>query len=225
MAVMDSRNNIRHCLKSERFFPHGLVWQNTDITGVHGTQTVLIGIGTAVFTTTCTDGSEVHWSFPNSVHNPNSPVNLVCMNRFHYADMHDTKTGHSWIPINESMTLKDGRVVPVPKDRASQLPLIEIHPSLPSVSSLPAYDFSDSRKSVLPLMQAHTSLDDPQIVSHFTNTHVPKLNTANVRRILNCPHERVLNTTLQHNMIEGTQHVPTLTSIDRSARPDSWWKG
>ena len=25
MAVMDSGNNIRHCLKSERFFPHGLV--------------------------------------------------------------------------------------------------------------------------------------------------------------------------------------------------------
>ena len=123
MAVMDSGNNVRHCLKSERYFPHGLVWQNTEITGVHGTQTVEIGVGTAYLTTTCSDGSTVHWCFPDSVYNPKSPVNLLCMNRFHFT-MHGKRTGHSWIPVHETLYLQDGRRVHVPKDTTSQLPLI-----------------------------------------------------------------------------------------------------
>jgi len=126
-AIMDSGNNVRHSFKSLSYFPLGVDYHYTDITGVHGKQRVRVGIGTACFTTVCSDGSVVQWLVPESVYNPGSPVNLLCMNRFHrHSDGKDT--GHEWSPKQEKLTLNDGRVVHVSIDKSSQLPLVEIKP-------------------------------------------------------------------------------------------------
>ena len=207
VAIMDSGNNLRHSFKSLQYFPYGVRYHNTDITGVHGKVTVRVGTGTACFSTQRTDGSPITWSVPDSVYNPTTPVNLLCMNRFHYTHT-GTDTGHEWLPKRDKLLLKDGRELAVTHDRASALPLVHIAPHLPIIPSL---DFSGSHSHLLL---------EPDLNQHFTHTHLPTLTSSNVMCVLNSPVERVFNSTVRHNLLEGIEQVQPIARIDKSNRPE-----
>ena len=82
-GVVDSGNNKHHVLNDIRLFPYGVKYIKVKITGIHGTKEVRVGVGTAYFTTQCSDGTSKRWRHERSIYNPSSPVNLICMNRIH----------------------------------------------------------------------------------------------------------------------------------------------
>ena len=94
-GVVDSGNNKYHVFNDISLFPKGVKYVNIKITGVHGTETVRVGMGTAYFATECTDGMIKRWRSKYAIYNKNSPVNLICMNKILYVDgNHTIETGH-----------------------------------------------------------------------------------------------------------------------------------
>ena len=113
---MDSGNNKHHCLRDLAFFPNGVRQVVLSITGAHGKQDVKVGIGTAQFLTECSDGTLAEWNFPNTIHNPSSPVDLLCMDLFHYHNGSPTKpTGHTVAFRDSMLQLKSGRSCHMPR--------------------------------------------------------------------------------------------------------------
>ena len=124
-AIMDSGNNKQHCFKHKGYFPLGVTWHRVNITGVHGSKVVNVGVGVAYFCMKCVDGSWLLWVTPNSLYNPASPVNLLCVDIFHYRP-NNTKTGHRVDFFDECMYMSDGKKVRVKRDSVSKLPLVEL---------------------------------------------------------------------------------------------------
>ena len=60
-GIMDTGNNRQHVLKDPKFFPFGFRFIKLVVTGVHGPQTITVGIGIAYFITKCSDGSSFVW--------------------------------------------------------------------------------------------------------------------------------------------------------------------
>ena len=123
--VIDTGNNKQHVFKSQSFFNDGVIWHDVNITGVHGAKIVRVGIGTAYFSTVATDKSMVHWTAQRSLFNPTSPVNLLCVDVFHYLESGHT-TGHEFKILDETLTTNKGKVIPVKRDNYTKLPLMEI---------------------------------------------------------------------------------------------------
>jgi len=156
MSIVDSGNNKQHLFRTPTYFPFGYTMHAMRTTGVHGTRTVNVGIGTAYFTTKCTDGTQKQWIVPNSIYDSNCPVNLLCFDLFHYGS-HDVKTGHKIDLLEEKLTLHDKRIVPCIRDNISHLPLIE---TLPMTQST-AHTISPQK---ITMTKAHTHL-------HTMNEH------------------------------------------------------
>ena len=60
-GVVDSGNNKCHVFNDISLFPKGVKYVNIKVTGVHGTETVRVGMGTAYFVTECTNGTVKRW--------------------------------------------------------------------------------------------------------------------------------------------------------------------
>ena len=119
---MDSGNNKHHCLRDKAFFPEGVRPVVLSITGAHGKQDVQVGVGTAQFLTKCADGSLAEWSFPNTIYNPKSPVDLLCMDLFHHkSGRTQHKTGHCVDFIDGKLHLQSGRSCDMPRNPTSRL--------------------------------------------------------------------------------------------------------
>ena len=130
VGIMDSGNNKHHNFKSHMYCPYGVKYVSVKITGVHGPEVVRVGIGTAYFSVTY-KGSNDRFIFrePNSIINIKSPVNLLCMNKFHYKQgRYGSNTGHKVDFLDEVINLKNGQSLSMPHDKESQLPLLEIYP-------------------------------------------------------------------------------------------------
>ena len=93
ISIVDSGNNRAHIFRSLLFFPFGVRFHRTRIAGIHGAQDVRVGIGTAYFVTPCAGGKPIAWIFPNTIYNPRAPVNLLCVNKFHYGNK-GGRSGH-----------------------------------------------------------------------------------------------------------------------------------
>ena len=193
-AIMDSGNNKRHSFNTLEYFPLGIRWHKVTITGVHGPQKVEVGVGVAHFATTCTDKTVKHWRVPNSVYNPNSPVNLLCQDRFHYKE-DGTKTGHDWRPLVELLHLKVGKSIHIARDSKSHLPLARIYPIANTVNT---HIHGDNNPTLRPLlissnatthMQSMNKQDESGDLQMFTHTHLQPLSTDTTRKIMNDPLE------------------------------------
>ena len=215
-AIMDSGNNKRHSFRSLEYFPSGVRTHELSIMGVHGVEKVKVGIGTARFVTVCEDGSEKVWHFPGSIHNPESPVNLLCSDKFHF-DESGNDTGHEWRQKKEKLLLRDGRTITVCRDERSHLPLLHVVPL--SHAKMRAHDTLEecAVQQWCEKMESETQL--------FTHTHLQPHTTTSVRHILNSPLERRFNETIKHGLIEGVKHVAPIRTINRANRPDSWFEG
>ena len=217
---MDTGNNRHHCFKSLCYFPKGIRHHKLHITGVHGAQCVKVGIGTAYFTTTSVSGQTQRWIVHHSIYNASSPVNLLCTDRFHY-DLSGHKTGHKVDFLEETLTLRDGMVIPVIRDPSSHLPLVSIHP----------FTTSDHNSACLPSVEhtvhtlLHTLNHSSEYRAFFKHTELRPLTSFNAWRILGCPLEKYFNTTLQHDMLEGLKGVKALSTVDRGVRPSMWYAG
>ena len=217
-AVMDSANNKQHAFKVDTYFIDGFRWVPIDLSGCHGRKTVKVGIGTAYFSTSSTDGKKQLWVEPNSMYMPSCPVNLLCQDKFHYT-RDNVKTGHHVDILNEKLTLRSGSVVPIVRDARTLLPLVSIQPvNKRKVQRL----FDTSSSCVLPITNTQR-LSDATIA--YTNTHLQPLTTHNVWKTLQFPNEVSFNNTLKHNLIEGLERTKPMKSINRANRPDSWWRG
>ena len=214
-GVVDSGNNKHHVLNDIRLFPYGVKYINVKITGIHGTQAVRVGIGTAYFTTQCSDGTSKRWRHERSIYNSSSPVNLICMNRLHYIDKNNTvDSGHEVRFKHQRISLKNGRSILMPRDRKTDLHVIkmQIEPIASTRESVDAFVHEVDTRTNVECM--------------FTRTQLRPMNTNNVKNILNNPLEKYFNTTIEHNMIEGIDkakvHPVKESKPDRS---DSWYAG
>ena len=217
-AIMDSGNNKRHSLNRIEYFPLGVRWHKATITGVHGPQTVEVGVGTAHFATKCVDNTTKYWCVPNSMYNPKSPVNLLCMNRFHYKDDGISPTKHEWRPKEQILYIDDGRTVRIAQDHKLQLPLAHIHPyKLPDGHTRDKYAYTK-----IDILQKQ---DLDSTLQCFTHTHLQPMTTDVARMTMNDPLERYFNTTIQHKMLKGLEDAKPIKSINRADRPDSWYQG
>ena len=237
-AIMDSGNNKKHVFKTLNYFPEGVRYHTITITGVGGSRPTKVGMGTAVFSIVCVCGSVVHWRCENSLYNPTCPVNLLCADFFHY-DRQDFPTGHEYSMAKQQLVLKCGKVVPVPRDPQSHLPLVHIKPTTtPSAQR----DSTTMQKRATQLYKArnttasttsnnsnagHTASSNniSSTVHMFKQTELQPLTARVLFRKLNCPNEIALNKTIQHNMIEGIEKVQPLRSINKADRPDGFWAG
>ena len=221
VAIMDTGNNKHHCFRSSHYFPKGTRSHSLSITGVHGSQRVEVGVGTAYFTTTSTSGVTQYWKVPNSILNTSSPVNLLCTDRFHH-DPTGQRTGNKVDFLEETLTLRDGTVIPVVRDPKSHLPLVTISPF--SVSDLDTV--TETRDPSVHIHMAQLKLHNTlQTLSLFKHTELRPLTSFNAWRILGCPLEKYFNKTIQHNMLDGTKGVNTLSTVDKGDRPSMWYAG
>lgn len=195
-AIMDSGNNKHHCLRSLSFFPSGVTWRTIRITGAHGPQDTRVGIGTAKFSIPCTDGTNTNWSFQSSIYNPNSPVNLLCMDLFHYADGDVAKrTGHKVDFLDETMRLRSGRQCKMTRHPQSKLYLVSISPTATAPTSVSP-----------PAKRARTAYHNGTTVL-FKHTNLRPLTTTAAIQRLSFPLEEYFNITLKNNMLRGTSSV------------------
>ena len=196
---MDSANNKHHCLRDLAFFPGGVRQVVLSITGAHGKQDVKVGIGTAQFLTECSDGSIAEWSFPNTIHNPSSPVDLLCMDLFHFHNGCPAKpTGHTVEFRDNELTLKSGRKCRMPRNESSRLYELEILPR---------------------------ALHDPRCTMLFKNTQLRRLSTRSALQRLGYPLEEHFNLTLKHGMLKGIEQLaPASTGVSKQ-RDDAFYHG
>ena len=228
VSIMDSGNNRAHIFRSLDFFPLGVRYHHVTIHGIHGAQSVRVGVGVATFVTPCINRKDVVWRVPNSLYNPKSPVNLLCVNKFHYSDLSCTqRTGHKWDVLEEQLHLKDGSIVPVGIDETTHLPIVTTRP----ISPQQARENSSLMRLYHPnqSIQTHISMlnhkEQDQTLSLFTHTHLNPLTTELLLLMLNNPDERRFNLTLKHRMISGLPKDIKRTVGDKSQRPDSWYSG
>ena len=227
-GIMDTGNNKQHVFKSQSFFNDGVIWHDVNITGVHGAKIVRVGIGTAYFSTVATDKSMVHWTAQRSLFNPTSPVNLLCVDVFHYLESGHT-TGHEFKILDETLTTNKGKVIPVKRDNYTKLPLMEIL----SVDNTVLRLHKNKRKAFVHTLMlsldtnthTHTDTTATSKVSFFKHTQLQPLTTTNTMRILNNPNERYFNTTVTNKMITGIEKVVPARSTNKADRPDSWYAG
>ena len=65
----------------------------------------------------------IAWAVPNSMFNPNAPVNLLCVNVFHY-DSEGHTTGHEIQLLHQCMQTSCGKRVAIANDASTRLPLM-----------------------------------------------------------------------------------------------------
>ena len=111
-GVIDSGNNKHDCFTDAVFFPAGFQWTRLRITGAHGEQEVQVGRGTAQFLTRCADGTYKQWSCPASLFDFQSPVNLLCMDRFHHSYQDYAPTGYNVNFVHCFLYLCNGNTSP-----------------------------------------------------------------------------------------------------------------
>ena len=218
MSIVDSGNNRAHIFCSLLFFPFGVRFHRTRIAGIHGAQDVRVGIGTAYFVTPCAGGKPIAWIFPNTIYNPRAPVNLLCVNKFHYGSKGD-RSGHKIDLLEEEMKTKDGQVIEIRIDKRSRLPLMETRPMRAQHARALRTD-----AKAQDLMSACAEHEDCNAPALYTHTHLNALDTSNVVSILNHPRAEQFNATLRYNLIDGLKHIKPL-SQDRSQRDDAFWAG
>ena len=221
---MDTGNNRHHCFKSSHYFPCGTRPLTLRITGVHGPKLVPVGIGTAYFTTISNTGTTHRWVVPHSILNTASPVNLFCHDRFHF-DNSGRKTGDKVDFLEETLTLKDGTVIPVTRDTVSHLPLVTIAPFTPHDHQAITARNPTITTAVRQQMSYFSILNKLHTLSLFKHTELQPLTTFNAWRIMGCPLEKYFNKTIQHNMLDGMQGVSTLKSVAKGNRPSMWYAG
>ena len=163
-GIMDTGNNNQHVFKTDSYFASGMRWHDVSITGVHGAQTVRVGIGTAHFSTTTTDNDTINWKFTNSLYNPKSPVNLLCADLFHYKK-DGTDTGHTYLMKEEILLTKAGKAIPVVRDIASKLPLVKLHTVHKSVL------YQTHARTQHTLNANLAKLDSKPVNALYTHTH------------------------------------------------------
>ena len=85
------------------------------ITGVNGKTKKTVGIGTAFFNTIMDNGRTYTWIVPHSIYDATCPVNLLCMDLFHYIPHSHVRTGYEVQFLNERILLKRGTTIPMPR--------------------------------------------------------------------------------------------------------------
>ena len=200
-GVIDSGNNKHHCFTDAVFFPTGFKWTKLRITGAHGAQLVRVGRGTAQFLTRCTDGTYKQWSCPDSLFNPHSPVNLLCMDLFHHSYPDYAPTGHNVNFVTCSISLRNGKSCSFHQNPHSRLFLMELFPRV-----------------------THSHTSDP-VVALFKRTQLRTLSTSSAIRRLAYPNEKYFNLTKLHGMLGGIEKLPNAPAGPASQRDDAWYAG
>ena len=195
---MDSGNNKHHCFTDPIFFPTGVKWGYLNITGAHGTQRVRVGRGIAQFYTERCDNTLASWSCPDSILNPSSPVNLLCMDRFHHRYPSREPTGHEVRFLGNVIELKDGRCTPLPQHPTSNLYLLRLLPRV---------------------------LESTEITVFFKRTQLRELTSAAAIRRMCYPNEEHFNQTLKHNMLNGTSGLRPVPVGYLKGRDAAWFAG
>ena len=196
-GILDSGNNKHHCFTDLVFFPEGVTYITLRITGIHGDRDVRVGKGVAQFYTTCTDGSRANWSFADSLYNPQSPVTLLCLDRFHHFP-NGQRTGHHVDLLNTSLHLSSGRTCLFTLHPVSKLNIIGVYPR---------------------------ALDEPAVTQLFKRTQLRDLSTRAALARLGQPLEEYFNMTLKHDMVDGISHLSPASSGRHARRTDGWYAG
>lgn len=222
-AIMDSGNNKQHLFNTPTFFPLGYTMRTINITGVSGTQARQVGIGTAYFTTTLSNNTPYTWTFPNSIYDPHCPVNLLCMDLFHF-NSNSYPTGHKVSFIDEQIQMRFHHHISMPRDTNTHLYNVTLHP----LSESQARQLTTSSHSATPHNMHLQSLLHDEACNHlvmFKHTELQPMNTKTALRILNNPSEEYFNRTIQHQMLDHTTTVKRIKQVNRAKRPDSYWAG
>ena len=222
-AIMDSGNNRQHLFNTTAFFPLGYTMQNINITGVSGTQRKQVGIGTAYFTTTLSNSTVYTWCFPNSIYDPHCPVNLLCMNLFHFTST-NVKTGIEVSFVDSRIKMLRGAYVPMPRHPASHLYLVT---SLPvtrkhALSHAPSHNATKSSTTHIKSLLYSEACNN---IVAYKHTELQPMNTNTALRILNNPLEPHFNIMVKHHMLADMNNVHTIKSTNKADRPDHYWAG
>ena len=155
----------------------------------------------------------IAWAVPNSMFNPNAPVNLLCVNVFHY-DPEGHTTGHEIQLLQQCMQTSCGKRVSIAIDASTRLPLMCTKPMK-----------REHAERIRERTRAHTTaLRVSTPTALYVHTHLNTLTTEQVALILNNPTAEQLNQTLRHGMIEGLTNMTPL-SKEKSKRADAYWAG
>ena len=216
-SIMDSDNNKQHLFNTDIFFPLGYVMKSITITGVNGICTKRVGLGTAFFSTTLDNNKTHYWIVPNSIYDPSCPVNLLCMDLFHYTPS-NTKTGYTVDFtvdfINERIQLHTSHI-PMPRHPASRLYLVTVTPT--SAKRATQLLHSPTRASRKHFLNSFLYTDACDNLVLYKHTELQPMNTQTAMRILNNPLEKYFNTMVEHQMIDGIQRAHSLSN--RLIRP------
>ena len=219
-AIMDSGNNKQHLFNTPTYFPLGYTMHTITITGVSGKQRKKVGIGTAFFNTVLGNGTKFTWIVPHSIYDAACPVNLLCMDLFHFYPSTNTRTGHAVQFLNERILLRHGNNVPMPRNKVSHLYLVTLEPLPPHIAR--SKHFNPTVRTACAQL---TSMDTTDSLALYKHNELQPMSTQTALRILNHPHEEYFNTTMKHNMLEHTTKVRPIGKPNRADRPDSYWAG
>ena len=100
-VVVDSACSYRHVFRSMSYFPNGVSSDhNVQLVDSNGCSTLAPGIGSAHVAFKTTSSSTVQMTFPDSVFNPNCPVNLLSVGALH--------RGKDGKPLDNEISFKSG---------------------------------------------------------------------------------------------------------------------
>ena len=191
------------------------------ITGVNGVCTKRVGLGTAFFNTTLANNKTLTWCFPNCIYDPSCPVNLLCMDLFHYSPS-NIKTGNRVNFLTERIILRHS-YIPMPRHPVSRLYLI----TMSALTHSKAKAHLESSTRVAHKQNMHTLLysDACNNLVAYKHTELRPINQRTIMRILNNPLEQYYNTMVKHHMLDGIQHAQLITKVNKAERPDHYWAG
>ena len=219
-AIMDSGNNKQHLFNTPVYFPLGYTMHTISITGVNGKTRKTVGIGTAFFDTIMDNGKKYTWIVPHSIYDSACPVNLLCMDLFHFYPHTNHRTGYEVQFLNERILLHRGTHIDMPRNSQSHLYNVTLFPVSPDVARRKHISPTQTTAcNMLNDMDAHP----PTIL--FKHHELQPMSTTTAMRILNHPHEDYFNTTIKHNMLDHTSSVKPIRRTNRADRPDSYWAG
>jgi len=96
-------------------------------------------------------------------------------------------------------------------------------PINPATPNIPSLNFSDPHARAM--FHSHLEKLDSSESVLFKHTHLEKVTAECVSRVLGSPSESVLDKTIRLKLIEGTEHVQPLRTVDKTKRPEEYFKG
>ena len=188
-AIMDSGNNKQHLFNTPTYFPLGYTMHTITITGVSGKQRKKVGIGTAFFNTVLGNGTKFTWIVPHSIYDAACPVNLLCMDLFHFYPSTNTRTGHAVQFLNERILLRHGNNVPMPRNKVSHLYLVTLETPPPHIAR--SKHFNPTVRTACAQL---TSMDTTDSLALYKHNELQPMSTQTALRIFNHPHAHMKST-------------------------------